>query len=198
MGASSSVQIFESFTTSLQWVLINKCSVIGVSHIVDDFIFFGPQESNDCMANLRTFLALCNNIGIPIKHDKTVLPTTSCQVHGIEIDTTEMVARLPKDKILNLQSLLHSYKCRKKVKLVDLQSLIGSLNFACKVIKPGRCFLRRLYDLTCGIKNAHHFIKLTSEVRADLALWSTFIDQYNGVTLLTNDRYMFQLNAPAY
>ena len=40
---------------------------------------------------------------------------------------------------------------RRKVTLVELQSLLGLLNFACKVIRPGRAFLRRLINLTCGL-----------------------------------------------
>ena len=59
-----------------------------------------------------------------------------------------MEARLPQDKLSELRGLLRDNMQRKKIRFKDLQSLLGHLNCACKVIKPGRCCLYRLYDLT--------------------------------------------------
>ena len=47
-------------------------------------------------------------------------------------------------------------KGRQKVTLRELQSLIGLLNFACLVVVPGTAFLRRLINLTIGVKRPHH------------------------------------------
>ena len=190
MGASSSVNIYEKFSSALQWILQQKFRVKFVSHIIDDFIFVGPRGSDLCEKALLSFFELCNDLNVPVKQSKTVKPTTCTSVHGIEIDTVCMEARLPADKIEKLGFLLTKYRYRKKIRLVELQSILGHLNFACKVIKPGRCFLRRLYDLTCGKIKKHHYVKLNAEVRADLALWSTFLNDYNGKTLLTDDKFV--------
>lgn len=198
MGASSSVAIFESFSTSLQWILCNKLKVRFVSHIMDDFIFIGAPSSNECQSALDAFLSLTKDIGIPIKHEKTVLPSTKIEVHGILLDTSTLIASLPNDKIVSLRTLLKKYQNRRKIRLKELQSILGHLNFACKVIKPGRCFLRRLYDLTSGKYLSHHFIKLNKDCRADLKLWSTFLHKYNGCTLLTNDRFISSITLNLY
>ena len=192
-GSSSSVRIFETFTKSVQWIVQNKFSVRFVSHIVDDFIFVGQPSTSECHDSLSTFFRLCTDLGIPIKHSKTVEPTTCAIIHGIELDTETFEARLPLDKIVALQSLLNKYITRKKRTLHDLQSLLGHLNFACKAIKPGRCFLRRLYDLTRGSQNPNHKIKLNEEARADLKLWSSFLKDYNGRTIIT-DNYNISSN----
>ncbi|XP_053395078.1 uncharacterized protein LOC123524041 isoform X1 [Mercenaria mercenaria] len=190
MGASSSVAIFESLAQSIQWILQNKCNVSKVSHIIDDFIFVGAPDSSECKIALDAFISLASDIGIPIKHDKTVMPTTQIVVHGIHIDTSTLMASLPDEKVTTLQQILFSCKKKRKVTLKQLQSVIGHLNFACKVIKPGRCFLRRLHDLTVGKTKGYHYIKLTKDSRADLDLWYTFLQKYNGCTLLTNDRFV--------
>jgi hypothetical protein len=39
MGASTSCQIFESFSSSLHWIMENKYCAAGMSHIIDDFLF---------------------------------------------------------------------------------------------------------------------------------------------------------------
>ena len=78
---------------------------------------------------------------------------------------------------------------RKKVTLQELQSLLGLLNFACAVVKPGRAFLRRLIDLTLGIRSAHLLIRLTSEAKADLRLWLFFLSKFNGKSFFLLDEW---------
>ena len=53
-------------------------------------------------------------------------------------------------------------------------------NFACSVVVPGRVFLRRLINLTIGIRHSHQFIRLTNETKKDLQIWETFLDSFNG------------------
>jgi hypothetical protein len=84
-------------------------------------------------------------------------------------------ARLPHDKVLRCTSTLSDYLKRKKVTLRELQSLIGQLNFASSVVLPGCAFLRRLIDLTIGIKRPQLFIKLTRSVKSDMETWLAFL-----------------------
>lgn len=69
-----------------------------------------------------------------------------------------MEARLPAEKIDKCLGLLSNFLRRKKVTLKEIQTLIGLLNFACLVVVPGQAFLRRLIDLTIGIRAQHHYI----------------------------------------
>lgn len=101
------------------------------------------------------FLSLCQYLGIPIAPGKTCGPSTILSFAGIELDTVQSEARLPQDKLDKCTELISNFLHRKKVYLEELQSLIGLLNFACSVVLPGRAFLRRLIDLTIGIKGAH-------------------------------------------
>ena len=198
MGASSSVAIFEAFSTSIQWILQNKLGVLSVSHIIDDFIFVGTAGSQNCSKYLASFFDLAESIQLPVNASKTVNPTTVAEIHGIQVDTNTLTASLPPDKVTTLRTLLDKHRRCKKITLHDLQSLLGHLNFACKVIKPGRCFLRRLYDLTIGVSKPHHKIRLTSESRSDLTLWHTFLTHYNGCTLLTGDRFVSSTTLKLY
>ena len=69
----------------------------------------------------------------------------------------------------------------------ELQSLIGKLNFACNVVPPGRTFLRRLINLTIGLKKPYHHRKLNSEARADLKAWHLFLEHFNGKALFPSN-----------
>ena len=48
------------------------------------------------------------------------------------------------------------------------------------MIVPGRTFLRRLINLTVGIKRPRYLIRLNRETLSDLQLWLTFLESYNG------------------
>lgn len=190
MGASSSCQIFERFSSALQWIMEHKYGVAGMSHIIDDFLFVGPPNSSKCGQDLNRFLSLCEKLGVPIKDEKTVQPSTVITIYGIEVDSHELECRLPLEKIIKIKTALNTSYKRKKIKLRELQSLIGLLNFACLVVCPGRTFLRRLIDLTKGITNPSFYIRLNREARADLAAWKIFIDSFNGKSVFLSDNWL--------
>ena len=75
---------------------------------------------------------------------------------------------------------------KKSATLRELQSLIGSLNFACKVIPPGRAFLQRIINLTVGIKKPHHHMRLTKAFYEDIIMWKLFINNWNGKQFFLN------------
>jgi len=183
MGCSVSCQLFEAFSTAIQWILTQKLGVQRMSHILDDFIFFGPPKSPVCKRSLDTFLTLASALDLPIKESKTVLPSTKVTLHGIEVCTGSMSLHLPQAKLEEMRDKVLSMKRRKKTRLVELQSLLGSLNFACRAVVPGRAFLRRLQDLTINVTRKCHQIRLTKEARADLAAWEIFLSSFNGRVL---------------
>ena len=126
-----------------------------------------------------------NHIGVPLAPDKIVGPTTKLTYLGIEIDSSEGIICLPLDKFTELQSTtIALWVTRRKCTKRELLSLIGSLSFAAKVVKPGRIFLRRLIDLSKSVKELHYHILLNAEARKDIMWWSEFIGQWNGTSLM--------------
>ena len=99
---------------------------------------------------------------------------------GIILDSVRMEARLPQDKLIRINQVLNSFKNRWSARLVELQSLIGTLQFACKVVVPGRTFLQRAINLTWGVPSRFHHIRLNKEFFKDLAMWKIFLSKWNG------------------
>ena len=179
MGCSSSCNIVETFSTALEWIAKNKLHASAVIHILDDFLFLGPSEDK-YRIELKNFLNLCHQIGVPIADEKTMGPATALQFAGITLDTVSMEVRLPDDKLDKCREQLSFFCSRKSVTLKELQSLIGLLNFACSVVVPGRAFLRRFIDLTKGIWQPTYHVRLTKESKHDLHMWLEFLSAYNG------------------
>lgn len=188
MGCSSSCRTFEMLSTSLEWVARNKLQIDHILHLLDDFLLIAPSFEV-CQAQLKLFLDFCDYVGIPIAPEKTFGPSQILSFAGIELDTVLFEARLPKDKIDKCLATISQFKHRKKVCLRDVQSLIGLLNFACSVVQPGRAFLRRLIDLTAGVRSPFHWIRLTKAVRADLEVWESFLANFNGKSFFLEDQW---------
>ncbi|XP_068675471.1 tripartite motif-containing protein 2-like [Montipora foliosa] len=167
MGCSSSCAIFEAFSTALEWLAKHYLCASGVLHILDDFLFIASSQGK-CASDLSNFLGLCDRLGVPIAHEKTEGPSTTLQFAGITLDTINMEARLPDDKLRKCNAQLLDMHKRRKTTLKELQSLIGLLNFTCSVVLSGRAFLRRLIDLTKGVRLPHHRIRITEACRRDL------------------------------
>ena len=59
----------------------------------------------------------------------------------------------------------------------ELESLIGHLHHAAKVVWPGRTFLRRMIDLLCCFRTKDRPIRLNQEFHRDLLGWHHFLDK---------------------
>ena len=100
-----------------------------------------------CKRYLEEILTICDKIGTPMAPMKTMGPSICLTFLGIELNTAQQVARLPNDKVDRCLSLVSEFLEREKVTLKELQTLCGTLNFACQVVVPGRAFLRRMFAL---------------------------------------------------
>ena len=179
MGASSSCAIFEKISTGLEWVLRKNCPGVEIHHVLDDFIFISPQRDL-CQQALATFRLICQNIALPVAEEKTLGPSQVLPFLGITLDTIKHEARLPSDKIAKCTSAIKELLASKRVRLKQLLSLLGLLNFALSVVLPGRPFLRRMYNLTMKVKQLHHYVTISKEAKDDLKLWLSFIENFNG------------------
>ena len=115
--------------------------------------------------------------------DKEGGPSAILTLLGIIIDTLKGELRLPADK---LQRLVSEWVNRKSCTRKDLESLVGTLQDAAKVIPSGRSFVRRAINLLSTAKRQHHFIRLSAQFRADMLWWKLFAANWNGASLLIN------------
>ena len=183
MGCSSSCKIFETISSAIVHILKEKYGVKHIVKILDDFLFIAKTRE-ECARALKSFLDVCKLLNIPINWEKTSKhPGFVIIFVGIELDTIKMVARLPQEKLDKYSQLVQDTLLLDYIRVRQLKSVIGSLQFATTVVRPGKPFLRRLIDCTIG-KSLAHFVSLTSEDKLDLVMWKDFLSQYNGVTVI--------------
>ena len=185
-GLRSAPKIFNAVADVLHWYL-RKAGIRYIEHYLDDFIIVAPPHSQLCQHHLTLLLQVCRHLGVPIAAHKTEGPSTQLTFLGIEIDTEEGQLRLPADKLSRLLSTLQEWENRKWCIRKDLESLIGLLNHACKVVRSGRSFLRRMIDLLHSVNhhpNSRTPIRLNVGFRSDLAWWLMFLQGWNGISFL--------------
>ena len=179
-GCRSSPFIFNTFADTLEWVARSKFEVKSMLHYLDDFFFTGPSFER-CLTARDNFATMCKELRVPLADDKAEGPATCLTFLGIEIDTVNRCCRLPKAKLADLKRLLAVWsgipQCTKR----ELLSLVGSLSFAAKVVKPGRTFLRRLIDLSTSVRELSDIVVIDKDAREDIKWWSTFAPDWNGV-----------------
>ena len=187
-GLRSSPYLFNRLADAFQWILIHNYHIHDLMHYLDDYFTVGPANSSLCANNVFTVVRVASDLGIPLAPDKLEGPTTSLVFLGITIDTIRMETSLPADKLCGLLVDLQSLSSRKKCQKRELLSLIGKLNFACRVIPAGRIFLRRLIDLSTTARLPHHHITMNQEARQDIAWWLKFLPSWNGRAIIP-DRF---------
>ncbi len=179
-GLRSAPKIFTAVADALEWCTRQR-GVTEIDHYLDDFITIGSPGSSTCQDNLTVILEACDSLGVPIAAEKLEGPTTCLTFLGIEIDTTVGVLRLPREKLTRLHQELRKWSHRRSCRRRQLESLIATLQHACRVVRPGRSFLRRMIALLCHSYRPYHRIRLNRHFRADLLWWRTFVSTWNGV-----------------
>ena len=186
-GLRSAPKIFNAVADALCWCL-EQAGIRCVMHYLDDYIIIAPPDSDECQRAVEILEGVCEWLGIPMAVEKRDGPTTVLVFLGIIVDTLAGELRLPEDKLERLRQLLREWGAKRVCRRRELESLVGLLNHACKVVRPGRSFLRRLLDLLHYTENrpaGDSPIRLSNSCQADIAWWSEFIDTWNGVSFLS-------------
>ena len=167
-------------------------------HILDNFFIAEPTRLK-CLTSFSTLLRVLMSLQALVVASKTLGPSQELEFMGIVLDSIRMEARRPDDKLNRAREILNSFTQLRSVRLFELQSLIGTPQFACKPVVPGRTFLQRMINLTKGVPSRFHHIRLNKEFFKDLKMWKTFLADWNGRYLFSKHyRYALPANGAIY
>ena len=182
-GLRSSPGIFTKFADAVCWIIQNIYKLPLTIHYSDDY-FFVTLQPNSAHKDFEVAIKAFHDLGLPVAIEKTVPPTTCLPFLGIEVDSVEMTMKVPECKKQELLQLLKMWGGRYKCTKTELLSLTGKLSHICKVVRPGRIFLRRLFDLSKNVKSGHHHIYLNSNSRGDIQWWIDFLPNWSRSTII--------------
>ena len=154
---------------ALQWIF-NSCGIYPLLYYLDDDILVANSKDKVTSyrhIRIRTFELLI----APIKPSKLEGRSICLSFLGIKIDTDSLMFYLPSDKLDKLKSELSHCILRCSVTTQELQSLVGLLQFATKVIHPGETFLRSLYAMQDIGSHPDHHIWFNIATRTHILWW---------------------------
>ena len=113
-GLRSAPGIFNNVAYLFEWMLTHNLSV-------EDLLHYQIAK------RLVAIHEAARLVGIPLFPEKCEGPTTRTVILGIELDSVEMSAQLPEDKLAGLIVLLRECGNKKSCKPKDLQFLLGNV-----------------------------------------------------------------------
>lgn len=143
-GSHSSCQLFEKFATLLNWILNNHALRNTSSHYLDDFFLIKCSEER-LLALMSIFSKTCEQIGIPLAHEKTLGPAQQIDYLGLRLDLINQTIGIPGEKLtkasLHIEKLWKQAECHSNATVQEIQKPAGLLQFLCKAVPAGRPFL---------------------------------------------------------
>jgi hypothetical protein len=177
-GSNKAVSHFHRLSQAIRRCMVRR-GFTGIVAYIDDFFIAAPTYS-ECNKWMHVLIGLLRKLGFLISWKKVVGPTQKLQFLGVDIDTTQCTLSLNRDKLDKLQQQLHTFSKRKRASKQQLQSLAGSLNWACQAIRGGRFFLRRIIDTLNLLQRQNHKARLTTDFHRDVQWWHAFLFTFNG------------------
>ena len=189
MGLASSCKIFETFTTALQWIFMNKFGVRSVVHMVDDFLIFGP-DMDTAARYLSLFQSMCQSIDVPLAPDKMFGPLTNLPFLGIELSTSDFATYLPLTKCIAYAKELISIIEAKSVTNQILRQVVGRLNWATEVIQGACRFIRHFIDKSMLVSKPYHKVAVSQSLHDDAKVWLHFLTQHTGKVMFLPEGWL--------
>ena len=184
-GLRSAPKIFTAIADGLQWTLQQQgsCELL---HYLDDFLFMGATGTKRCHESLQLARETCARLGVPLAYNKLEGPATELAFLGIVLDTIKLELRLPDEKLQRLGRMITLWQGKKSCLKKELLSLIGHLQHATRIVKPGRAFLHRMINLASTVSELTHHIRLRSGFKSDLMWWASFLKEWNGSSMMSS------------
>lgn len=159
---------------------------IRLVNYLDDLLCIG-SSFEACQDAQNSILSLLRYVGFYISYSKLQAPAQITRYLGVIVDSCAMELRLPHEKLLKLKQILLDIQGKRSISKKGLESLTGVLSHCATVIRGGRLFCRRLYDLyKVLISKKLSTIYILAEARKDIEWWSRFGEVFNGKSAIRN------------
>jgi hypothetical protein len=151
------------------------------TNYLDDLIGVSDPHNSDNAFDALGKLLL--ELGLEENFTKACGPSTSQIVLGILVNTMDGTLAVPDEKLSEINLLVEQWQVKTSTTKVDLQSLIGKLQFVTKCVQQSRIFLNRLLETLRAMTNKS-YLNLSESFKKDLRWWSLFMERFNGVSFI--------------
>ena len=137
-------------------------------------------------------LSLLQDLGLEVSQSKLVVPHSEVTCLGIIVNTIKSTISIAVDKLQEIHNMCTQWTSKSTCTKRQLQSLLVSLLYITKCVRPARFFLNKMLQV---LRDSHStsYIKLSKEFHMDLNWFKVFLKQLNGVTFFNHKPVDFQV-----
>lgn len=164
-----------------------------VVNYLDDFAAIS-SDYNEGLVAQNIMVQLLRFLGFHVSWAKVLPPSQSAIFLGIVIDTVLLELRLPQGKLEKTLAMLNKVNGCCSISRKNLEKLTGLLGHCATVVRGGRTFCRRLYNLhKISLRNHLNVVRLGSAAKEDIDWWLKFIKVFNGKSAVKKPIYGLEM-----
>ncbi len=191
-GLNIAPYVFWRISNFIAKVALHHYNVQHVIPYMDDFLIISVGDSEEevtqnAARDFESFRRCLSDLGFCINESKVVPPSKVVTFLGIVVDTQRRCLSVPEDKLKDLLSLLQSFQDMTVSTKRDVEKLVGKLNFAARVVRGGRTFLRRMIDIVNSVESHDATVYLNQCFRDDVRWWLDFASTWNGHAVMLDE-----------
>jgi hypothetical protein len=181
-GLRSAPYVFCKFMVIVVWTLAYVLGTESIFAYIDDIVGLeAPSMWSAGILRYQLAQAVLEWLGLLLS-EKRVAPCTRGEILGIVVDTDEFTLSIPSERIELMRAQLSEFLDRNKMSRKEMESLIGSLKYFARVMRPARIFVARLIRFMYSIVTARSSTQVTlpALIREDLQWWYERVQRLNG------------------
>ena len=174
---------------SLSRFIVAVAKARGASRVInylDDFLVLG-HDTDSCLRARDIVTSVIELLGFKVSWKKVTNPDPVTTFLGIQIDSVKMELSLPLEKVIKLRDLVTLVLERGRTSRKELECLGGLVSYCSYVVRGGRTFSRRIFDLAASYSRASRNIPLSEAIMDDLKWWLSFCGIFNGRACIIQD-----------
>ena len=189
-GMRSSVFIYCLFSAAMRRWGHDLDQLLAI--YMDDI--FGIAQEDDADAALQRIIDMVLDCGFTVQPKKIVPPASVVEYIGVIVDLERLEYRISPERLAATMALLRDWRQRRRASRRELESIVGKLAWIAQLVPFARLFIHRLLGAMRGLHRAHHRVRITREMRLDLAWWEEYLPEFNGVPILPETLEAFDLD----
>lgn len=187
---------FDSISCFLEDYLREQYSLKIVNYL-DDYLCI-HNSFNTCQDAQNQIVKILRFVGFYVSWNKLKPPAQIQTYLGIVVDSVLMELCLPEGKLEKVNDMLLKHRNATFISKKDLEVVTGMLAHCATIVKGGRVFTRRVYDL-CKVVHLKQLkrVRIPEIARQDLQWWYQFVRIFNGKGAILLDWYEFPMYSDA-
>jgi len=185
-GLASACRIYSCLSNTIGWAFQHIVGAGTFKVYLDDFLQINAGDETSAVASTMTLSSFAI-LGMRL-NDKTECDVTSIVFLGVLLDTEAETLSVTTERKAHISRIITTWLGRERFLTSELESLVGTLSFISRVIKPGKIFLLRLWATLAHCRTRHHASPhdISAEMRQDLLWWDRFLSVWNGTCAMVD------------